>query len=202
LILSLGCIVEGHGDVKAVPLLLRRIAAEFDATVSLRTPQPLRVPRFKLVKSGEIERSVELAARKSAGGGVLVLIDAEDDCPKDLGPQLLQRARAARGDVPIGLVLAKHEYEAWFLSAATSLRNKRGLAGDLSPPNDPESIRDAKGWLSDHMTSDNRYREALDQPALTAQFDLVEARKAVSFDKCYREVARLLDELRQRAPSS
>jgi Domain of unknown function (DUF4276) len=200
LILSLACIVEGHGDVKAVPVLLRRMAAHVDAALQLRISPPLRVPRYKLVKTGEIERSVDLAARKTGGqGGVLVLIDGEDECPAQLGPDLLRRARVARSDVSIAVVLAKYEYEAWFLASAESLRGKRGLADDLSPPADPESIRDAKGWLSDRMTSGRNYRETLDQPALTAEMDFAKARSTGSFDKCFREVLQLLNDLRQHA---
>jgi hypothetical protein len=79
------------------------------------------------------------------------------------------------------------------------LRGRRGLAHDLNPPPDPEAIRGAKEWLGDHMTSGRRYQETLDQPALTASFDLSAARAVDSFDKCHREISRLLTELRQRA---
>lgn len=204
MILSLACIVEGHGDVKAVPILLRRIAAEMDPGIQLKISPPLRVPRDKLIKSGEIERSVDLAARKAqAQGGVVVLVDSEDDCPAQLGPQLLQRARQARSDVPVAVVLAKHEFEAWFLGAAESLRGKRGLVNDLAPPANPEAIRDAKGWLSDRMASGGKYRETLDQPALTADFDFSKCRTAArSFDKCQREVTKLLNELCLRSHGS
>jgi hypothetical protein len=186
---------------KAFPVLLRRIAAEMDAGLALDVLPPLRVPRYRLVKAGEIERAVELAARKTGGkGAVLVLIDAEDDCPAQAGPNLLTRARAARSDIPLSVVLAKHEYESWFLAAAESLKGRRGLAHDLVAPADPESIRGAKEWLSDRMATGLKYREVLDQPALTAVFDLPVARRADSFDKCHREVLRLLNDLRQRAP--
>jgi hypothetical protein len=197
--LTIACIVEGHGDVKAVPVLVRRIAVEIDPAAQIQILPPLRVPRFKLVKQGELERSVELAARKTGGtGAVLVLVDAEDDCPAQLGPSLLARARAVRSDLPIGVALAKHEFEAWFLAAAESLRGKRGLASDLTAPANPEAIRGAKQWLSVRMTGGARYHEVLDQPALSAVFDLSAARRTDSFDKCCREVARLLDELRQK----
>ena len=42
------------------------------------------------------------------------------------------------------------------------------------------------------MQGGHRYTETLDQPALAAAFDLDLARRADSFDKLYREVARLL----------
>jgi hypothetical protein len=198
--LQMACIVEGHGDVRAVPILVRRIAAEIDPAITLHVLPPLRVPRFKLAKEGELERAVELAARKTAGAGaVLVLVDSEDDCPATKAPELLQRARAARSDVPAAVVLAKREYEAWFLAAAESLRGHRGLAQDLTTPAQPEEIRGAKEWLRHRMPADMKYRETLDQLALTAVFDLAAARRADSFDKCYREITRLLQDLQKRA---
>jgi len=199
LTLQLASIVEGHGDVKAVPVLVRRIASALDPAMALRMLPPLRVPRYNLVKTGEVERAVDLAARKTGGkGAVLVLIDSKDDCPAQTGPDLLCRANAARSDVPIGVVLAKREYESWFLAAAESLRGRRGLADDLTAPVEPESIRGAKEWLSDRMASGVKYREVLDQPALTDVFDLSVARRADSFDKCYREIERLLSHFQQR----
>ena len=192
-------IVEGHGEVEAAPILVRRIAELLDPAIGVRVLPPLCVPRFKLVKAGECERAVEYSARRTAGqGGILILVDAEDDCPADLGPQLLERARKTRSDLPIAVVLAKREFEAWFLAAAESLRGNRTLADDLAPPADPESIRGAKEWLSDHMTGGSRYRETLDQPALTAEFDFAAAKTADSFDKCLREVSSLVATVRQR----
>jgi hypothetical protein len=188
---QIACIVEGHGEVEAVPVLIRRIAAAVDPTLRVITPPPLRVPKNKLLKPGELERSVDLAARKTSGtGSVLILLDSDDDCPAHLGPEVLRRATQARRDLPIGVVIAKREFEAWFLAAAPSLRGQRGLPADLQPPADPEAIRGAKEWLSRQMA--NRYSETLDQPALTARFDLTQALQADSFDKCHREITRLL----------
>ena len=92
------CIVEGHGEVRAVPLLLRRIAQEFDPSLVLDVLPPLRVPRSRLIKKDELERAVEFAARKTGGrGAVLLLIDSDDDCPAQVGPSLMLRARQTRG---------------------------------------------------------------------------------------------------------
>jgi hypothetical protein len=119
-----------------------------------------------------------------------VLFDAEDDCPAELGPAIV--AQVARPGVQVAVVLAKHEYEAWFLAAAESLRGRRGLRDDLEPPPDPEAVRGAKEWLRDRMEGSRTYAETLDQVALTAVMDIEGARRADSFDKCYREVAGLL----------
>lgn len=193
MILNLMCIVEGHGDCEAVPILIRRIAATLDSAPAVHTPPPIRVPRNKLLKAGELERKVELAARMaSPRGAILILLDSDDDCPAQLGPVILQRALTARNDLPIAAIVAKREFESWFLAAAESLRGTRGLASNLKSPFEPEAIRGAKEWLSEHMESGFRYRETLDQPALTSRFSLEAARKADSFDKFYREVTRLI----------
>jgi len=194
--LNLGCIVEGHGEVAAVPVLLRRLQQEYAPSVPLSVLRPFRVGRYKLVKAGELERVVELVARGlEPPGAVLVLIDAEDDCPKELAPKLLRRARQARPDIPSGVVLAKHEFEAWFLAAIESLSGRRGLSDELSAVPDPEAIADAKKWLTRNMPGSRAYSETLDQPALAARFDLQLARqRSDSFDKCWREVERLFRE--------
>lgn len=183
------CIVEGHGDVKAVPILIRRVIQNIAPALYVDIPTPIRVPKTRLVRPGELERAVELAARRAVpGGGVFILLDSDDECPAQAGPDLLARARAVRQDIPLALVLAKREFEAWFLAAAESLRRERGLADNLIGPERPEDIRGAKEWLSRHMTADHHYVETLDQPALAARFDLHQARRADSFDKCYREI--------------
>ena len=145
---GVACIVEGHGECEAVPILIRRIGETLDPPVVPTIKPPLRVARSKLLKKGELERAVEFSAR-SVGkqGAIFLIIDADDDGPAILGPQLHLRAKETRADMPIGVVLAKREYEAWFLASAESLRGRRGLPPDLSPPEDPESIRAAKEWL-------------------------------------------------------
>jgi hypothetical protein len=120
------------------------------------------------------------------------MIDADDDCPAELGPRLLEWANHARSDIPVAVVLAKVEFEAWFLAAAASLGGRRGLCQPLMAPPDPERVRDAKGWLSRNMAGSRHYSETLDQAALAAVFDLQAARAADSFDKCYREIRRLI----------
>jgi hypothetical protein len=63
-------------------------------------------------------------------------------------------------------------------------------------PNDPEGVVHAKEWLSGRIL--HGYSETADQPALTALFDLQAARRADSFDKCYRDVEGMLRTLRNR----
>lgn len=188
------CIVEGHGETRALPVLIRRLAQAVVPNTVVDVPKPIRVPRDRLLKEGELEREVQRAAEGiSEWGGILLLIDADDDCPAHKGPELLDRARRARSDRRIAVVLAKREYEAWFLAGAASLAHRRGLPGDLQAPPNPEEIKGAKEWLRNRMGGSRTYSETVDQPALTAVLDLSLARQASdSFDKCCREIERLL----------
>lgn len=195
MVLDLACIVEGHGEVEAVPVTVRRIVNLIAPKTVLRIHPPFRVPRNKLVKPGELERSVELAARRAgSNGAILIVLDGDDECPAALGPALLARAQKTRPDISIRVVIAKQEFEAWFLASAESLRGRCGLASDLEAPSDPEGIRGAKEWLTARMGTGQSYSETLDQPALAASFDLEQARKrASSFDKFFRDVCHLVE---------
>jgi hypothetical protein len=139
-ILCLACIVEGDGEVPAVPVLLRRLVPFIEPQVYPEVPRP---------------------------------IDSDGDCPKELAPALLARAEgAAGGRYPIGVVLPKCEFESWFIAAAESVAGYRGLKDGLIAPPNPESIRDAKGWLEKQMPPGGKYSEPVDQPALAGIFDL------------------------------
>ena len=71
--IKFGCIVEGHGEVQSVPVLIRRIAAELYPELAIDIPRPIRVHRDKVVKDDELEREVEFAARKIQGKGPYLL---------------------------------------------------------------------------------------------------------------------------------
>ena len=195
---KIGCVVEGKSEVAAVPILIRRVAAIHYPELETVIPRPIRIPRNKVFRIGELERAVGLAYQNiGRQGAIFIILDSDDDCPAELGPALLRRASQARSDLPIAVIIAKNEFEAWFLAAAESLRGRRGLKNDIHPPNDPEAVRDAKGWLDRQMENNESYSETTDQPALAALFDIEQARRADSFDKCYRDLVRLFNELRK-----
>ena len=195
--LRVAIIVEGDGEIEAVPVLLRRLSAQLGHHSGLEIVSKLRIPASRLFKAGELERAVDLSARKlGSAGGIFVLLDSDDDCPATLGPALATRAKGARSDIPVALCLAHREYEAWFLAAAGSLAGKRGLPLTLTDHPTPEQPRGCKEWLTEQMPTGCAYRETDDQPAFTAVFDLVRARaNALSFDKCWREAESLFAKL-------
>lgn len=120
---------------------------------------------------------------------ILVLLDADRDCPATLGPALLARSRRQRSDREHSVVLANHEFEAWFVAALASLRGQRGLSTDAPESDAPEEVSGAREWLSRHMA--RRYSETLDQAAFAATMDLDQATRAPSFDKLRRDLVKL-----------
>lgn len=171
--------------MQSLPVLIRRLHPH------LLVLRPIRIRRGRAEKEGEIERAVALAAMKLAGrGGILMLLDADEDCPAQLAPRLRRRARQARSDVPIHVVLAQTEFEAWFLAGLESLRGQRGIPSDAQFVGDPEAVRGAKERLSSFMG--RSYREMRDQPAFTSSLDLHVARaSSPSLDKLMRELDQL-----------
>ena len=188
-------IVEGDGEVRAVRTLIVRTAEAVAPNVYVNVARPIRVKRNLVVKPNELEKQIRLAASK--GGPdcrILVLLDADRDCPAELGPQLLSRAQRERNDRKIAVVIAKAEFEAWFVAAAPSLIGARGLTANVMAPADPESLGSPKKWINDRMQG-GRYRETTHQATLTSLFDLPMARTAApSFDKMCRAVAALLED--------
>ncbi len=186
-------IVEGQAEVESVPILLRRLIHDEWHRHEIIIAKPFRVKRLKVVKTNELERSIEIVrSTRSNCRAILLLLDADDDCPKELAPKLLARAKQASAGLPVAVILAKFEFEAWFLGSLESLRGIRGLPNTVMPPPKPEDIRDAKSFLSHQMVGQN-YQATDDQAAFTAKFDLRLARqRCPSFNKFVREIETIL----------
>jgi hypothetical protein len=185
-------IVEGDGEVKAVPELLRRLRNEA-MVFEIEVNRPIRRRRHELVNEVLLRKAVQLALLQPECGSVLILFDADDDCPKELAAKLQQWAQDEARSMPCAVVIAKREYEAWFLATIESLRGKRGIRLDATSHNNPEYFRGAKELLEQRMSSGCSYSETIDQVALTAQFDLCEAYiRCRSFQSMVKAFGRLI----------
>lgn len=162
-------VVEGHGEVSALPVLLRRLGDEV-RQVPVLVPTPHRLPRGKMLKDFEISRAVRLQRDRAGGrGGVLVLLDADDDEPTALADRVGASLgiAAERG---VEVVVAVREFEAWFLAAVELLRDHRSVLEGASLDGDAEAPRDAKGRLAKVMNES--YRETIHQAAFCSRLDL------------------------------
>jgi Domain of unknown function (DUF4276) len=169
-------IVEGQTENRCVERLLHRIWTELLASpVRLQVLLPSRANRDKLLNptSTELANKVEEAFAKlsqrlcrdrQARGLLLLLLDAERDCPKELGPKLLAKARQARSDVDVVCVLAKRMLEHWIVAGASTLAGINGLPYDLSSRDQFEE-RSGAAWLEGQLRMRNprrKYKKTVD----------------------------------------
>jgi hypothetical protein len=184
--IQIASIVEGDGEVVALPVLLRRMAAEWLPTTAVNPLPPIRVRRDRfLAREDEFRRQLLLAAAKSGEEGwILIVLDADDDCPARLGRQIHDRAQPYVAHRRLSVVLANREFEAWFIAAAHSLDGVRGFSPFQGEVVQAEVPRDAKGWMRERM-SGKVYRPVLDQPAFAACIDL---RQAAANSRSFRKL--------------
>ena len=181
-------IVEGVGEVEAVPVLLRRLAAEMGVAY-VPLGRPIRRDRGHLVKREGLEKAIDLARRQTGCRGILVLFDADDLCAKTGAMPLRQEAARIAATLPCPVVLANKEFEAWFLASLEDLSDRP--AGRASYPGDPDQKRGAKEELERRLAI--YYHEPADQPKFTARMNLRRTHeRSRSFRKLVKEYRLLL----------
>jgi hypothetical protein len=191
-------IVEGDGEVAALPVLLRRLGDWRSPGMHVDVSVPIRVRRNRFLnRADEFSRMLQLAAARCGDEGwILILLDADDACPVELASEIGVRATQIVPHRRISVVIANREYEAWFLAATASLEGYRGFSCN-DPAEEPDSVRDAKGWIRDRMAS-RASREVSDQPRFSAMIDLEEAfERSRSFRRLCEEWSRQMDEDRE-----
>jgi hypothetical protein len=195
--LRVAVIVEGDGEVAAVPILLRRLWAELGGQYIEILGPPIRRKRSEFEHQQQLERAVSLAAIKlkhappsSDPGLVLILFDRDpsNQPPCYLGPQALKWAKSAFLHLDIACIVANVEYETWFVAAAESLTKYIQLKPNETIPDAPEDQRCGKKWIASRFRLP-KYSETQDQPAMTDKMDISQVRRrSPSFDKLCREL--------------
>jgi len=185
------CIVEGKGEVQAVPNLCWSIFRYLGVGDWIVDKDPIKQPRSKLVDErvpsprrpchrDGIERAVALARARRANAA-LILCDADDDCPATWGPDAL---RAIPSFLEGAAVMASREYETWLLESFSDEDRERAKItnADLRK-------RDAKGVLEKLVPG---YLPTTHQLAISRGLDITRVRsRSDSFDKLVRDLARL-----------
>jgi hypothetical protein len=212
-------IVEGKGEVEAVPILIQRwLAFRRYQNVEVHVDGPVRAPgrgAITVPHNDQDELGIEYYighASRRRPDAILVVLDADEDCPATLGAELLARARRVVPDgFPISVVVANREYEAWFLAALASLKFRRAINRDESSPEirplparvDIEAIADCKKRVAEWILG-TRYKETTHQRSLTEILPFTPAviRRSRSFRKLLKDLDRLLKEARRRRSAS
>ncbi len=190
-------IVEGNGEVEAVPALLSKLLAEmqrFDIYVGdIANAHGCG----NLIRPGGVERFVGNACTKRDCGAILILMDADKQCPVELAMSLSERVGAMGVRLPVTIVIAKCEYEAWFLAsletiAGQEFEGRPGLPARLTYSGDVETVVGAKSWISQNLPKGRIYKETLDQLAMTRLIDTDKARER---SRSFRRLCHALEEI-------
>jgi len=165
-------IVEGKGEIRCVPTLLRRIWKEIIGGAYADILPPLFYTRSELIQESILRGAVAKASILLAGrsnpalpGLVLVLLDSDDPqgdgCPATLGPRLRGFAQGVDPRFEVACVVANVEYETWFVASAKQLAERGHLR--LRPgeeiPGDPEGSKLRKKWIEDRLCGWRGYQE-------------------------------------------
>ena len=203
--LYVACIVEGQTEQGCLERLLQRTWTELlGRTERLQVLEPFRGPRDKLINSpSDLIKTIEQSLQKlyakakrdpdpDAMKLLLILLDAEGDCPATLAPQLFKLARDfAPADVAVSCVMPKRMLENWIVAGASTLGGINNLPNPL-PARDQFEERSGAAWLDEQLrvvSKTRKYKKVIDAKEFINCIDLNECRtNSPSFDKLCREL--------------
>lgn len=192
-------IVEGYGEVEAMGILIRKILIH-KGFPEVSVDKPFNAKGVgNLLQEETLRKFVRSALKRPNCGGILLLRDSECDCPKNIVQDLYKKIKdLLYPDISLEVVIAKCEYEAWFLASLSTIRGERikgreGLPPSLSLPfNKVEEIRDVKGWISEHLPFGRRYKETVDQAPMTSMINIDIASKR---SRSFRRITHAIENL-------
>lgn len=210
---------EGHGEVAALPIMVRRLLKEKGTSNLLFVDnEVIRTSPTQLVKWNKSDQQtdhslwikrVKLAAQRKNVGGILAIYDGDAKtfppgsgtafCASTAAKSMaVAAASAGAGKVfSLCVVFACSEYETWLVAGAESLAGRQlndgrlVLPAGIRPPEDNPESR-GKGWLEDHCIS---YRPTRDQAPLTEMldFEVVRSKRLRSFQRLEHAIELLIE---------
>jgi hypothetical protein len=157
-------LVEGDGDVQALPSLVGTLLAQLPEPLQgqlFPDNAPLRIGGIHRItgnRQKDLVRHLRNAAKRFKFGAALLILDGDTDrvegqsfCAVNLARTLAQRSAAAGAgtNFSFAAVFLRQEYESLLLAAANQLP---GLGpGVVIPPKPEEAPRDAKRWLHENL---------------------------------------------------
>ena len=195
-------VVEGAGDVAALPGLLTRILPErYDRTdvIVAQGKSKVVVANGRMKLESKLEQFLQHAHNKPKCAAILVLLDADDDCPVDVSRHLSHRSEQFHLSCPVEVVCAHREYESWFLVSLDTIRGQ-GLIPDTASISAPvESINNPKQWLTDQMPPGRAYKETTHQASFS---ELIDVGLAYNKSRSFRRLCHALEQLLDGIPTT
>ncbi len=171
-------LVEGYGEVDAVPNLISRLCRDLDCLIPWT--KPLRWPNLHQWEAnrGGLQKGANFIRTKPDAGALLILRDEDDACPKQLAPLVANQLRSLMLPFPVAYTLLHPEYEVLFLPCLQKMigsfpDGRAGLEPTTRWDKDSwEGRRGIKEWLSSQFPQGRSYKPTLDQLPMTRKIDL------------------------------
>ena len=188
-------VVEGDGDASAFPELLARILWEkynrYDVSVALGKTKVVKAnSRQKL--ENKLDNFLKHAQNKPGCEAILILVDADNDCPVTLAQRLTQRCDEIGTSCPVQILCAYRAYESWFLASLNTIKGRHGIPDTAALSRDAEDVPNPKRWLSDQMPRGQAYKETTHQASLSRVIDLDLAHRN---SRSFRRLCHALEQL-------
>jgi hypothetical protein len=162
----LGLVVEGPGDAKSLPVLLRNwMGVRDDYRDVLGKPVSCNGRDKAIVPLG-IEGYIAVATARPGCCAVLVVLDGESDPVCEIGPQLSARAKKAT-QLPISVCLADRCWEDWLYASIETL--------EIAPDLRYSAENRGAGFIKNSLRP-AKYVKPTWQPRLTARMDIPRAK--------------------------
>jgi len=171
-------LVEGEGDVAAVPCLVGEMLSQLPESLQgqlFLDNAPMKIGGIHQItgrRQGDLQRHLGNANKRSKLGAVLLVLDGDTDrveskpfCVAENARIIAQRASVAGAGTifSFAAVFLRQEFESLLISVANQLP---GLKQDAVLPSEPEEApKDAKGWLHNNLA--DGYNSTQQQVELT-----------------------------------
>ncbi|MBL7690384.1 MAG: DUF4276 family protein [Flavipsychrobacter sp.] len=169
---------EGHGEELAASKLINKMWA------NLGLPhQPVaKTIRWKNLHTDVgLNKGIEHIRAKGNAQGLIIMRDDEDSCPARLAPEKSRFIDTLNFDFPISYNIMYREFETIFVAyfdhfrgraIPHSIRGEIKFRENIEKPANPETIRDAKGAVSNAFIGNSSYKPTTDQLSLTQAIDI------------------------------
>lgn len=183
-------IVEGHGEVgqekgsSPIINLISKILNEREVWRLVAKSPPWRMrSKGDFFKPGKLEDTLQIYRERFDCAAVLILVDMDDDCPKEKAFEIVERVREM-GHLPFSVVIVcpNPEFEVWFLACLENIHPGSIFDGE------PEDRRDAKGYLRKEFN----YKPTHDQLSYTRRIDIQTAEQR---SRSFRRLIHAIEEL-------
>ena len=189
-------IVEGHGEVEAVPTLIRRVLREHLNEYELQIAGPKRLRRNKI--EADLPKMLKYAVLDPKCKAIIILVDSDKDCALELASNISRVTARQNIGMPVAIVCPKTEYETWFIASIDTIKGctigQREVVIDPAAicPGNVETVSGAKEWLNRWMPKNMIYKATQDQKPLTKMIDL---QLAIKHSRSFRRLCHAVEEV-------